>query len=303
MGRRVALLMAFAGCGHIGFDATSNAGGVGDAGGDGAQAHCAQWNPFGAPVNLNLTGANAHWLGALTSDELTLYFSNWTASTSNDLWVATRATTTDPFALDVQITELDTAFSEWAPHELDDLHLLYSSTASGNYDLMIATRPTKSSAFGAGVPITELNSSFNEETAVMSNDQLRIYFSSSRTTMAALYFAERTDPAQPFSAPVLIPELDSPEIDEGPSLTTDELEIFFESTRGGTTFDIYTARRASISDPFDPPVPVTELNTPNDDTLPFISGDGRRLYFNYNTLTGGGLPSDVWMAERTCASP
>ena len=303
MAKGAVLVLALTACGRIGFAPGGDRGDGGDPGGDGAAAHCLAWGPFSAPVNLGLHGASAHWLGGLSGDELTVYFADWTSTTANDVWMATRPTLAAPFAADVKISELDTVSSEWAPRSSDGLQLMFSTDRGGNYDLMIASRATTSSAFGAPVPLPVVDGSTDEDAGDLSEDGLRLYFSSSRATAGAIYLAERPDLAQPFGTPVLLAELDSPAEDSNPTLTGDELEVFFQTRRSSSTFDVWWARRARRDVPFDPPVAVTELDTTNDDVQPFISADGRRLYFNYDTLTGGGKPSDLWMADRACTTP
>jgi hypothetical protein len=66
-----------------------------------------------------------------------------------------------------------------------------------------------------------------------------------------------------------------------PHISEDGLVVAFNSNRpgGAGLLDIYIARRAADTVPFDPPVAVTELNTNGTDAFPWLSGDGCRLYF------------------------
>ncbi|MNC93408.1 WD40-like Beta Propeller Repeat protein [compost metagenome] len=43
--------------------------------------------------------------------------------------------------------------------------------------------------------------------------------------------------------------------------------------------DLYVARRERVTDAFDTPAPISELNTSALDQDPWISPDGRHLYF------------------------
>lgn len=95
----------------------------------------------------------------------------------------------------------------------------------------------------------------------------------------------------PFGPATLVAELSLPGIEEDdPSLTRDQLEIFFD--RGEN--DLFTSRRASIGDPWPTPVPIAELNTPATEEHPHVSADGLRLYF---TSGRAGNP-DLYVTRR-----
>ncbi len=79
--------------------------------------------------------------------------------------------------------------------------------------------------------------------------------------------------------------------DDDPCLTRDQTEIFFDSLRSGN-HDLWTARRASVDDPWGAPEPITELNDGDRQEQPQVSGDGLRLYF------ASGVPSNIFMSIR-----
>ncbi len=96
-----------------------------------------------------------------------------------------------------------------------------------------------------------------------------------------------------FRAPELVIELSDPEAkDQDPTLTADLLEIFFFSDRSGNE-DIWTARRSSVDDPWDPPTLVAELSSDEFDENPAVSRDGRRIWF-YSRRD----PLGIWYSER-----
>jgi Tol biopolymer transport system component len=87
----------------------------------------------------------------------------------------------------------------------------------------------------------------------------------------------------PFGTPALIAELSSAATDEWPSLTPDELTIFFSSQRAGSSAgDIWTATRASLTDAFGTPTKVEDVSTGANEYSPFITADARTLYFTRN---------------------
>jgi hypothetical protein len=82
-------------------------------------------------------------------------------------------------------------------------------------------------------------------------------------------------------------------------LTPDGLSLYFVSeTTTGNGADLFRATRATIDAPFETAVPLTELNTPAQEGDPWLSHDGRRIWFS---RVGGGLPLAQWgiyFAER-----
>lgn len=104
-------------------------------------------------------------------------------------------------------------------------------------------------------------------------------------------------PSGPFEAPQEIVELSSAFDDDDPTLTADMLEIYFASTRtsgtGGIS-DLFSSTRASIDDPWSPPVSVSELNTATNEESPGISPDGLTLWFS----RAAGANPDLYVTTR-----
>jgi len=108
-------------------------------------------------------------------------------------------------------------------------------------------------------------------------------------------------PLGPWSAPVKVMELADPALqDDDPSLTADQLEIYFDSERpGGSTAamgDCWFAKRASTSDPFGAPALVGELASLFDDTTFDVAPDGLTIYFASDRKTAGDR--DIYVATR-----
>lgn len=81
--------------------------------------------------------------------------------------------------------------------------------------------------------------------------------------------------------------------DDDPTLTRDELEIFFDSDRAGAN-DLWTSRRASTSDPWPAPTPMTDLNSTSVEEHPFVTSDGLRIYF----MSERSAERDLYVASR-----
>lgn len=89
------------------------------------------------------------------------------------------------------------------------------------------------------------------------------------------------------------------------SLTADELNIFWQSTRpdGTGAFDIWTASRTSIDQSFEDIHELSEVNTLNNDGGPCISPDGLTLYFNSMYRVGGDETSTgIYRTTRSSLS-
>ena len=69
------------------------------------------------------------------------------------------------------------------------------------------------------------------------------------------------------------------------------------SSPGQGALDLWTATRATTSDGFGTPVPLTQLNTAHIDWVTWLSADGCRLYGGVNPTNTGGL-DDLWLATR-----
>lgn len=84
-----------------------------------------------------------------------------------------------------------------------------------------------------------------------------------------------------------------------PTLSRNELQIWFQSDRGGGPggVDVFTATRSSIADPFGAPVVFIGASSPQDDGKYAISEDELSYAISSNrTGTHGGF--DVWVSHR-----
>jgi hypothetical protein len=101
----------------------------------------------------------------------------------------------------------------------------------------------------------------------------------------------------PFGTPMKV-AVSSPGRDDDVTLTGDMLEIFFESDREvAMQSDIWTARRANVTEAWSLPMKVAALSTAQyqEGSLE-ISTDGRTLYFASNRGPSGTM--DVYVARR-----
>jgi Tol biopolymer transport system component len=92
------------------------------------------------------------------------------------------------------------------------------------------------------------------------------------------------------------PTVNSGYEDWGPSITSDGLELYFESTRpdGEGGYDIWVSTRATREDDWGAPTNLgPQINTPGWQSNPCISADGLELYF---------VDWDLWVVRRATVS-
>jgi len=294
-------MFACAACGRINFDSLA-------ADASPADAECTAFGPFSTPLKLDavLQSPADDWFPTPSVGGTQLYYYTFRApSQGAAVWVAERATSSSPFAAASRVSSLDTADDEAQPTLTDDgLYIVFASKPSaGQHDLYASKRMSPTDAWGAPIPLTILNSASSDFTPWISGDGLRLWFSSARSTnFTDLYEATRMSRAVAFEAPQLITELVSSTEDQAPTLSYDGLELFFVSGRAGGPgmFDVYTARRPSLGQPFTTPQVVPELSSARDEYGLRLSPDGTTMFLNYDTLVNGGGNADMWTATRAC---
>ena len=141
-----------------------------------------------------------------------------------------------------------------------------------------------------------VNSEANEGAPFMNSDFSSLYFTrcpveDNKVNGCQIYVSKRT--GRYFSKPELVPlGFDSTEAIGHPTLTSDELIIYFSSDRPGGFGgkDIWIAMRDSRNDEFGRPQNLgPRINTPGDEMFPYLRTD-TLLYFASNGHPGlGGL--------------
>lgn len=105
-------------------------------------------SPFDTPTKLTeLSTGDADSDPVVSPDGLTLYFTSYRQGSagSSDIWVASRASTADPFGTATNVAELNTTVAEWPTWISNDGCRLYFGSdrggGMGGHDLWVATRP------------------------------------------------------------------------------------------------------------------------------------------------------------------
>jgi len=116
-----------------------------------------------------------------------------------------------------------------------------------------------------------------------------------------LYVSTRETTDDPWSVPVSLgPTVNSSGyIDGSASLSSDGLELYFSSNRGGNGYqEIWVTTRDSKGADWSTPVNLgPPINTSGSNMTPWITPDGLELYFSSNR-PGGSDNIDMWVSRR-----
>ena len=235
---------------------------------------------------------------SLTGDLLELYFNR-----SSDIWLSSRASVLDTWGAPAPVAELNSGAAETTPEvSFDGLTVWIGSTragGTGGVDIWVSTRASRLEAWSVPVPVAELNTASFDAAPVVSRNTLVMVQTSDRPGamgIADLYQSTRASTSTSWTAPVPLPELNTPAVEGDATLGGQGLTIVFHSDRPGTagTEDLYMASRATTSDLFSVPVRVDELNSNSSDSDAWLSDDLRTVVFTSNR-SGSSL---IYEAER-----
>lgn len=103
-----------------------------------------------------------------------------------------------------------------------------------------------------------------------------------------------------WSAPIMVANVNSEFVDNGPAISRNGRSLYFGSARPGGFggMDLWVSRRASRKHPWGPPVNLgPTINTAANENVPAFSRDGHWMFFNSNRPGGSGL-GDLWVSWR-----
>jgi hypothetical protein len=227
---------------------------------------------WGEPQNLGSTVNTSDRDGGprISADGLSLYFNStrpggYEPTLWGDVWVAERATTSDPWGDPVNLGPIintpSHAFAASISH--DGLSLYFGSDragGSGSDDLWVTTRATTDDPWEEPVNLgTTVNGSTHDADPSISADGLALFFSDYALApyrpggygSADLWITTRPTISDPWNKPVnLGPTINSSYHDFAPSISADGSTLYFMSDRPGGygLWDLWEARIIPIVD-------------------------------------------------------
>jgi hypothetical protein len=259
---------------------------------------------FGMPVNLKsiipVIDANYDVINCFSFDGREMYITSYRpyGSANGDLFVLKRASKDEEWGATEDLGPVVNSSVDdgLASISADGLTLYFGSNRPGGHggsDLYMTTRATRNDPWGAPVNLgPKVNSPRNDHAPCISENGLELYFASVRTGgygRADTYVAKRATPDSPWGDAVnLGPVVNSVYDEQNGWLSPDGLLLFFEDDPwesiqrpggyGGS--DLWMARRASLSAPWQTPVNLgPAVNSPIIESTPRITRDGSTLYF------------------------
>lgn len=297
--RYCAWLICLVGCGRVGF------GGMGDGSitldtTDAAELTLVTVDPGSLPPFslvervAELSSSSDDDDPCLSRDQLEVFFDSARAG-NDDLWTSRRASTSDPWPAPVSVVVINSANSEEHPSlTADGLTLYFTSDRGGDPDLWFSTRADPRSPFGAPARVAVVNTPNSERMGSLDALDQSLFLSSTRnTTNDQLFEARRSTPNQSWSIPVLVAEVAAPAGD--PSVHVDDRGLAMYLVQGAGDSDLYWTTRTIAGSPWAATIPVSELNTSDAESDPWLSPDLRVIYFVRGI--GGGM-KDIYKATR-----
>jgi len=267
-----------------------------DGGPDASPGARPRFGPATPVSELNVPDAKDEDI-TLTADLLEIFFLSERTGTK-ELWTSTRASRTSPWAPPRLVTELNTDVSEITPSvSADGLRIwFYSGMNPGG--IWRSTRASRSEPWEPAQPMTDLV--FPAGTGLVigpcldeSEKLMAVAILGASDTGWDLFSATRASSDAVFSPFAPLAGVNGPENEHDPFFIDGGRDLFFSSTRAGEG-DLFFARRAQPSAPFDSVVALDELNTPTFlESDPFVSADKSTIFF---ASTQSGV-ADIYQAE------
>jgi hypothetical protein len=134
--------------------------------------------------------------------------------------------------------------------------------------------------FGDPSEVSELNvATVRNDDPCVREDDLEIFFGSSRDGPADLYRAERSSPDQMWGAPQRVTELALPNGVFSAALSTDARTITLTSSALNAGLELYVSSRPDFESEWSMPTLIAELSSPMQDSGGRIVDDGLSIYF------------------------
>jgi hypothetical protein len=267
------------------------------------------WGPSVAVSAVNAPAADGCPIES--PDGRSLYFASTRDGGDNDIWVATRESSTTPFGTPTMLPEpVNSLAQDFCPTPLPGNELLFVSTrggtdaygtaACGLGDIYVTSQDPASGQWSPprnlGCAPDGPNGAGMEYGPSLTSGPYgpSLYFSTGAPIGGGTQdiYVSRMVGDFVFAAPAPVAELNVPGADDVmPNVRPGGLEMVFASTRPGSAgMDIYSSVRGPDGT-WQPPVKLgPNVNTPGIESRPSLSRDGHRLYF--------GSDGDIFVSTR-----
>ena len=275
-----------------------------------ATAAAKNWGEWSTPMSVeNLPGSSSlvnspavDGCASHSADGLTLVFNSNRAG-NQDLYIATRASTTEGFGTPVLLPAPINGPSNDACPTFGPGNRLYfnSDREDPAYDMYVSKRGPNGWSQPENLgPNINTTGALDESAAFYEDeDGNSVMLFSSRANGGAgdgnIYQSVNGGPKS-----LVAGGANSSASDNRPSVTRDGLTIYFDSNRTGTlgNSDIYYATRSSTSEPFGSAVHLTGLSSSVFDARASISKDGSFLTFSSQRPGGESPAPDMYISMR-----
>jgi hypothetical protein len=266
------------------------------------------WDDWSSPANLeSLPGSSSALNTAAidgcahhSPDGLTIVFNSSRVAGNQDIYMATRSSTSEGFGTPVALPAPVNGSSNDSCPTLATGHRLYFSSDRDDsaYDLYVSTLGqhgwSAPDRLGSGINV---NGMLEEAADFYEDDEGREVMIFTRRQGAVGKIYQSVDGGVPS---LVQGGPHSSASDSRASVTRDGLTMFWDSTRSGGLGgpDLYYATRSSTSDPFDTAIHLQALSSPALDLRPNISKDGMFLTFASTRAGGESAAPDMWITTR-----
>lgn len=274
---------------------------AGDSGAsDGPKPRCDVTRAFGAPravVGLHAAGATDFDTAPfLTNDGQALYFAS-DRSGAGDLLIASR-TGADSFG-DVKpvpgsVVNTATDF-ESSPFLAPDGLSLFYARGTTSTTLYVATRASTTTAFDKSAAVAGLGVTQAQDNPFITASGKALYFTSSTDGTTFDIFRATRGGDGAFGKAARVEELSFGSKNSRPTLSDDELTIYFTSNQSGP-FRVYRAQRTGKTAAFANIAIATELAVGDSSFTGHISGDGCTMVFFAGTGPSNAL--EIQIADK-----
>ncbi|HUS32459.1 MAG TPA: hypothetical protein VMZ53_28355 [Kofleriaceae bacterium] len=272
-----------------------------------AVARCTAFGPWSKPeMPQDISSDAEEYNGTIESSGTTIIFPSGRAGGmgSADLYMATRPSTSEPFATPVNLANVNSVAADMAPTLSNDELTLYftSNRGGGPFRLYEATRASRALPFGVPSlvpgPFTGLGEVGGPD---ISRDGLALYFDATAggTGGYDLWVATRASVGDPWGTPSEVSGVNTTGSENEPTIDDDGLTIYYASDAFEPAQDLVVATRPDLASPFSTPTKVPlSLNPGVGEYGADISADG--LWMELSIHLGAPMNTNVWLSSRVC---